>query len=114
DPRQAVHNEEHGGIVIWVGPDVSSGVRKEITDFYDESPNAILVTPIEDTSKGTVYPKHAKPASKGFLTSWTVNIKDGSVAAGQRFSERASTASRAESRGKGPERSRVSTLTPGT
>ena len=121
DPRQAVHNEEHGGIVIWVGPGVSSAERKQISDFYDESPNAMLVTPIDDTSKGTVYPKHAQPDSKVFLTSWTVNIENGNVANGQqviascpRFDEKAFTAFRDEFRGKGPERFPVSILTPGT
>ena len=121
DPRQAVHNEEHGGIVIWVGPGVSEDVRRQINDFYDESPNAMLVTPIEDTSKGTVYPKHAPPDSKVFLTSWTVNIKNGNVTSGQqviascsKFNQKAFTAFRDEFRGKGPERFPVSILTPGT
>jgi len=121
DPRQAVHNEEHGGIVIWVGPDVSSAERRQISDFYDESPNAMLVTPIEDTSKGTIYPKHAKPDSKIFLTSWTVDIKNGNIVHPQqviagctKFNEKAFTAFRDEFRGKGPERYPVSILTPGT
>jgi len=121
DPRQAVHNEEHGGIVIWVGPDVSAATRKQISDFYDESPNAMLVTPIDDESKGTKYPAHAKPDSKVYLTSWTVNIKNGNVTDGQqviatcpRFGEKAFTAFRDEFRGKGPERFAVSSLTPGT
>ena len=59
-----MHNEEHGGIVIWVGPGVSSAERRQISDFYDESPNAMLVTPIDDTSKGTVYPKHAQARTR--------------------------------------------------
>jgi hypothetical protein len=81
----------------------------------------MLVTPIDDTSKGTVYPKHAKPGSKVFLTSWTVDIKNGSAANTQqvvascpRFNEKAFTAFRDEFRGKGPERFPVSILTPGT
>jgi Protein of unknown function (DUF3105) len=121
DPRQAVHNEEHGGIVIWVGPDVSAAERKQISDFYDESPNAILVTPIDDESKGVKYPAHAKPDSKIYLTAWTATIENGSVTGGRnviascpRFSEKAFTAFRDEFRGTGPERFPVSTLTPGT
>jgi hypothetical protein len=120
DPRQAVHNQEHGGIVIWVGPDVSAGERKKISDFYDESPNAILVTPIEDESKGVVYRPHAKPDSKIYLTDWTT-AKAGDyetatavVATCPRFNEKAFTAFRDEFRGTGPERFPVSTLTPGT
>ena len=121
DPRQAVHNEEHGGIVIWLGPGVSSAERRQISDFYDESPNAMLVTPIDDSSKGIVYPKHAQPDSKVYLTSWTANIENGNVANGQqviascpKFDEKAFTAFRDEFRGKGPERYPVSILTPGT
>jgi Protein of unknown function (DUF3105) len=121
DPRQAVHNEEHGGIVIWVGPDVPPAERRKVSDFYDESPNAILVTPIDDESKGVRYPKHAKPDSKIYLTSWTTEIKNGQITEGKnviagcpRFSEKAFTAFRDEFRGTGPERFAVSSLTPGT
>lgn len=121
DPRQAVHNEEHGGIVIWVGPNVGEAARQQITDFYDESPNAMLVTPIENAPKGVTYPKHAAPGAKIFLTAWTVEIKNGSVAKGTnviatcpRFAEKAFTTFRDEFRGKGPERFPVSALTPGT
>jgi Protein of unknown function (DUF3105) len=121
DPRQAVHNEEHGGIDIWVGPGVSASERKKISDFYDESPNAMLVTPIEDTSKRVVYPKHAPPDSKIYLTAWTATIENGSVTGGKnviatcpRFGEEAFAAFRDEFRGTGPERFPVSTLTPGT
>jgi hypothetical protein len=120
DPRMAVHNEEHGGIDIWEGPRVSELERKKITNFYDESPNAMLVTPIADTAKGVKYPKHASPGSKIYLTSWTVQIKNGKIGAGTNviatcplFNEKAFRAFRDEFRGKGPERFPVSGLTPG-
>ena len=121
DPRQAVHNEEHGGVVIWVGSGVSAAERQQISDFYDESPNAMLVTPIEDTAKGVKYLKHAPPGSKIYLTAWTVEIENSKIVKGTnaiatcpRFSEKAFTAFRDEFRGKGPERFPVSSLTPGT
>jgi hypothetical protein len=121
DPRQAVHAEEHGGIVIWVGPDVSAAERQQISDFYDESPDAMLVTPIRDTAKGVSYPKHAPPGSKIYLTAWTVEIKNGNLVNGKnvvatcpRFDEKAFATFRDEFRGKGPERYPVSSLTPGT
>ena len=121
DPRQAVHNQEHGGIVIWVGPKVSEAERGQLADFYDSSPNAMLVTPIEDTAKGVKYPKHAAPGSKIYLTAWTVEIKSGHAVNGKnviatcpRFNEKAFTAFRDEFRGKGPERIPVSALSPGT
>jgi hypothetical protein len=121
DPRQAVHNEEHGGIGIWIGPKVSAAERQRVSDFYDESPDAILVTPIEDTAKGVKYPAHAPPGSKIYLTAWTVEIENGNITNGTnvvascpRFDEKAFAAFRDEFRGKGPERYPVSTLTPGT
>ncbi len=121
DPRQAVHAEEHGGIVIWVGPDVSATERQKISDFYDASPNAMLVTPIENTATAVTYPKHAPPDSKIYLTAWTVQIKNGNVVKGtdviatcRGFDEKAFTAFRDEFRGKGPERFPVSGLKPGT
>jgi uncharacterized protein DUF3105 len=121
DPRQAVHNEQHGGVVIWVGPDVPQTERDQITDFYDESPNAMLVTPIENTSKGTKYPKHAAPDAKIYLTAWTAEIKGGAptnekdvIATCRRFDEKAFEAFRDEFRGTGQERFPVSILTPGT
>ena len=121
DPRQAVHNLEHGAVVIWVGPKVSDAERRQISDFYDESPNAMLVTPIGDTAKGVKYPKHAPPGSKIYLSAWTVEIKNGNIVGGTnviatcpRFEEQALRAFRDEFRGKGPERFPVSSLTPGT
>ena len=119
DPRMAVHNEEHGGVVIWVGPDVSEAERQRISDFYDESPNAMLVTPLEDTAKGVKYPKHAAPDSKIYLTAWTEGTNNGNtvrtnvIATCPRFNEKAFTAFRDELRGKGPERFPVGSLSPG-
>jgi hypothetical protein len=121
DPRQAVHNMEHGGIDIWVGPDVQAAERSKLSDFYDESPNAMLVTPIKDAAAGVKYPKHAAPGSKIYLTAWTVQIKNGSIVNGKNviatcphFNLKAFRAFRDEFRGKGPERFSVSRLTPGT
>ncbi len=121
DPRQAVHDEEHGGVVVWVGPKVSDAQRRLIDDFYDSSPNALLVTPIEDATKGITFPAHTPPGSTIYLTAWTVQIKNGSIVNGKnvvascpRFDRRAFAAFRDEFRGKGPERYPVSTLKPGT
>jgi hypothetical protein len=121
DPRQAVHAEEHGGIVIWVGPGVSSAERQKINDFYDESPNAMLVTPIANTATAVAYPKHAPPDSKIYLSAWTVQIENGNIVNGKnviatcrRFDEKAFKAFRDEFRGTGPERFPVDSLRPGT
>ena len=121
DPRQAVHNEEHGGIDIWVGPDVSAAERQKISDFYDSSPNAILITPIENTTPGITYPPHKAPDSKIYLSAWTTEIENGTPSNGKnviatcpRFDEKAFAAFRDQFRGKGPERFPVGNLTPGT
>ena len=120
DPRQAVHNQEHGAIVIWVGPDVSAEERQQITGFYAESPNAMLVTPIENTSQGVTYPKHAPPDSKIFLTAWATKKPEdyedakAEIASCPHFSEKAFAAFRDEFRGQGPEPYPVSSLKPGT
>jgi hypothetical protein len=80
----------------------------------------MLVTPIDDETKGVRYPTHAKPGSKIYLTAWTATIANGNVtsknvlASCPRFDEKAFTAFRDEFRGKGPERFPVSQLTPGT
>ncbi len=121
DPRQAVHNEEHGGIVIWEGPNVSDAERQAVSEFYDSSPNAMLVTPIDERTSGITYPAHKAPGASIYLTAWTVQIKNGNITNGKnvvascpRFDRRAFAAFRDEFRGKGPERYSVSSLTPGT
>jgi hypothetical protein len=121
DPRQAVHAEEHGGIVIWVGPNVSDAERQKISDFYDESPNAMLVTSIANTAIAVTYPKHAPPDSKIYLTAWTVDVQNGNIVNGKnviatcpQFDEAAFKTFRDQFRGKGPERFPVSSLKPGT
>lgn len=121
DPRQAVHNMEHGGVVIWYGTEVSTEERQRISDFYDESPNAMLVTPVEATAKHVKYPPHKPMGTKIALTAWSADLKNGKVgkstevvATCPRFDEAAFKAFRDEFRGKGPERFPVSGLTPGT
>ncbi len=121
DPRQAVHNEEHGGIVVWLGPDVSASDRSGVADFYDSSPNGILVTPIDDKTTGITFPPHKTPGSTLFLTAWTTSIKGGNITGGKNviaacphYDAKAFAAFRDEFRGKGPERFPVSGLTPGS
>ncbi len=121
DPRQAVHNMEHGGVVIWYGTEISSETRRQIADFYDESPNAMLVTPLEAESRFVKYPKHEPLGTKIALTAWTTSVESGGATGGeevlatcQRFDQKAFAAFRDELRGKGPERFPVGRLTPGT
>ncbi len=118
DPRQAVHNLEHGGVVIWYGPDISTADRAALDRFYDEDENGLIITPIPDPYPGVVYPKHDPLGSKIALTVWTVPEDD--VEAGRvhiavlpRFDQKAFAAFRDTFRGKGLERIPVSQMLPG-
>lgn len=44
--RQAVHNLEHGAIVIQYGSKVPPATVERITAFYREDPNGLLVAPL--------------------------------------------------------------------
>ena len=75
DPRQAVHNLEHGGIAIWYGPDISIADREALDRFYEEDENGIIITPIPDPYPGVSYPQHEKLGSKIAMTVWTGNTE---------------------------------------
>lgn len=103
---QAVHNLEHGGIVISWGSDVPATETKKIEDFYNESPDAMLAFPLPALK------------SKIALVAWTEkpNEKRGQnrIAKCPRFDEKAFKAFRDAFRGEGPERFPVDQLTPGS
>ena len=44
--KQAIHNLEHGGVVIQYGSKVSPDAVAKIGDFYRSDPNAMLVAPL--------------------------------------------------------------------
>jgi hypothetical protein len=45
DRRRVVHNLEHGGVVMWWGPDVPRATVDQLEAFYRESPNSMFGTP---------------------------------------------------------------------
>ncbi len=115
DPRLAVHNEEHGGVIVWYGPKISPAERQKISDFYDESPDAMLVTPLEDSIPGITFPPHRPLGDRIALTAWVAGGGDKNVIsicpavnldAFRKF--------RDASRGRGPEGVPVSANKPGT
>jgi hypothetical protein len=59
NPRQVVHNEEHGGVVEWWGSKVPRSTVSKLQGFYNEQP---------DGGFGTLYPTLG---SKIALTAWT-------------------------------------------
>jgi hypothetical protein len=73
DPRQAVHNLEHGGIIVWYGPNISAKDRGELDAFYDEDSRGVLITPLQDPYPGVSYPRHQPLGSRIALTTWTAN-----------------------------------------
>jgi len=59
NPRMVVHNEEHGGVILWWGTKVPSSTVDRLRAFYDEE---------SDGSFGTPYPKLG---SKIAISAWT-------------------------------------------
>jgi hypothetical protein len=61
NPRMVVHNEEHGGVVLWWGSKVPASTVSALRSFYNEQPVGVF---------GTPYPKLG---SKVAITAWTGN-----------------------------------------
>jgi hypothetical protein len=100
NPRRVVHNEEHGGMIIWWGPQVPAKTVAQLRAFYGERPYGMLGTP------------YAKLGAKIALTAWTGSPKTyfrdghygvGRIAICSRFDRAAFTAFRKAYRGKSPE-----------
>jgi hypothetical protein len=111
NPRRVVHNEEHGGMIIWWGDKVPAATVAKLRAFYDESPDGML---------GTPYPSLG---NKIALTAWTslpgayyvnANYGTGRIAICSHFDETAFRAFRDAFRGKGPEGIPLSADNPGS
>lgn len=105
NPLQVLHNEEHGGVIIWWGNKVPAATVDKLRAFYTSSPNGMV---------GTPYPSLG---SKVALTAWTApsgGLGEGHLAVCPTFDEKAFAAFRDAYRGKGPERYPTDSETPGT
>jgi hypothetical protein len=111
NPRMLVHNEEHGGMIIWWGSKVPGTTIEKLNAFYQQDPQGIVGTP------------YAKLGDKIALTAWTGdpqhyyqngNYGIGHLAICKGFDEKAFTAFRDAYRGKGPEGIPLSRDTPGS
>jgi hypothetical protein len=105
NPVQVVHNEEHGGVILWWGNKVPSSTVDQLRAFYTSSPNGMLGTPL------------ASLGSKVAITAWTsppAGLGEGHAAVCPTFDEKAFKAFRDAYRGRGPERYPTNTETPGT
>ncbi len=113
NPRMVVHNEEHGGVVLWWGSDVTPATVAKLNAFYREEPTG---------SFGTPYPKLG---SKVAITAWTGDppryqhngyYGQGHIGICPRYdaaTEKAFTAFRKAYRGHGPEGIPLSADAPG-
>jgi hypothetical protein len=59
NPRMVVHNEEHGGVILWWGSKVPQSTVNALQAFYNEQPVGVF---------GTPYPKLG---SKIAISAWT-------------------------------------------
>lgn len=116
NPKLVVHNEEHGGVVVWYGTKVSRANRQKIDQFYQESPNAMIVTPLVDTFPGITYPPHEPLGSRIALSAWDApsGVGKGVVAICSNVNLEAFQKFRDTFRGHGPEPFPVKILTPGS
>jgi hypothetical protein len=92
---QAVHNLEHGGIVIQYGDDVPDAAVRQIEAFYRDDPNGMLVAPLP------------RLGDQIALTAWT------HLAKLPRFDQGVFEEFRDAYRGRGPEPFAVEDLQPG-
>jgi len=100
NPRQVVHNEEHGAIVLWWGPKVPASTVAELRAFYDQQPDGVFGTPYPALGN-----KIALTAWTGDTTRYYVNhyYGIGHIAVCPSFNQTAFAAFRSAYRGKGPE-----------
>lgn len=113
NPRMVVHNEEHGGVILWWGSNVPQGTVDRLRDFYNQEPIG---------SFGTPYPSLG---SKIAITAWTGDslrylrnryFGQGHIAICPGYTqqtEKAFAAFRKKYRGQGPEGVPLSSDAPG-
>lgn len=116
EPIRIVHNEEHGGVILWWGPETPASEVDKLRSFYNESPDAMLGTPVGTIDGKSLGSKIAITAWNGDPETYTENDNYGTghVAICPIFNESAFTKFRDAFRGKGPEPVDVSQNQPGT
>jgi hypothetical protein len=91
----AVHNLEHGAVIVWFGPRVPQSTIDEINDFYNEDP------------KGLIVAQHPRLGDDVALVAWT------RVARCQAFDADAAADFRDAFRSRGPEKFDLEAMQPG-
>ena len=122
NPRQVVHNEEHGGVVLWYGPKTPKSTVDRLNAFYDEEPDSMIGTELPARLPGISFVglHHPTLGSKVAISAWTIDsyrnyFKNGDLGTGivsvcPTFNEKAFTAFRDAYRGNGPEFPRAYSL----
>jgi len=105
NPRNVVHNEEHGGIVLWWGPQTPASEVDQLHSFYESSPNSMFGTPIATFQGHSLGSKVAITAWTGDPTRYFKNgyYGFGHVSVCPKFDDKAFTTFRDAYRGHGPE-----------
>jgi Protein of unknown function (DUF3105) len=106
NPRMVVHNEEHGGVIIWWGPKVPRATVDLLRSFYDQQPIGMFGTPIAGLGKKIALTAWtADPAWKGepAFAYKNHNYGIGRIAVCTRFDQKAFAAFRDAYRGKSPQ-----------
>jgi hypothetical protein len=63
-PKMVVHNEEHGGVILWWGATTPQSEIDQLRAFYDSHPNSVVGTPAEPIDGKSL-------GSKVAITAWT-------------------------------------------
>jgi hypothetical protein len=115
NPLMVVHNEEHGGLIVWYGRKVSAADVEKLRNFYSEDPVSMLVTPYKPFTKTQV----AISAWTGDPSSYNAGktFGEGHLATCRRLDDKVLDAFRSfrdEYKGHGPEGVPENTNQPGT
>jgi hypothetical protein len=75
NPRAVVHNEEHGGVVLWWGPQTPRSTIDKLNAFYSSDPVSMFGTVLPPT-KGLTDIKNPRAFQQGLgskfvVTAWT-------------------------------------------
>ena len=110
----AVHNLEHGAMLVEWGNKVPRAARNQIDAFYGESPNGMLVFPYPALGKRIALVAWTADASKVSSDRTKGYHGEGRVAICTRFDEKAFEAFQKAFRAKGPERFPLDAMKPGS
>ncbi len=116
NPAMVVHNEEHGGVIIWWGPEVPKATVDQLQRFYEQQPVGVFGTPIAGLGRKVALTAWtADPAWTGdpALAYASGNYGIGRIAVCPRFDQGAFAAFRNAYRGKSPQAFPVSGDRPG-